>query len=146
MSATAAEPWVGRAIKRKEDPRLIMGRARYIDDINVTGQLWASFVRSPEAHARIVSVDTEAAKSYPGVRAVFTGHDVDLESPLPMAWVPPGVEVNNPPHWSLAKDDANPVVDPAAVVLGEDRYAVVDAAEQVVGEYDPLPGVTDLEA
>ena len=51
MSAVAAAPWVGQPIKRKEDPRLIMGRARYIDDINVTGQLWASFVRSPEAHA-----------------------------------------------------------------------------------------------
>jgi len=141
-----AAKWVGQAIKRKEDPRLIMGRARYVDDINVTGQLWASFVRSPEAHARIVSVDTEAAKSYPGVRAVFTGHDVDLESPLPMAWVPPGVEVNNPPHWSLAKDEVNHVGDPVAVVIGEDRYAVVDAAEQVVVEYDPLPVVTDVEA
>ena len=67
MTATAADPWVGRAIKRKEDPRLIMGRARYIDDINVTGQLWAAFVRSPEAHAKIVSIDTSAAKAYPGV-------------------------------------------------------------------------------
>src|SRR3954453_5740235 len=141
-----AAKWVGQAIKRKEDPRLIMGRARYVDDINVTGQLWASFVRSPEAHARIVSVDTEAAKSYPGVRAVFTGHDVDLESPLPMAWVPPGVEVNNPPHWSLAKDEVNHVGDPVAVVIGGDRYAVVDAAEQVIVEYDPLPVITDVEA
>src|SRR6187455_1551958 len=103
MSATdaPAAPWVGQAIKRKEDPRLIMGRARYIDDINVTGQLWAAFVRSPEAHAKIVSIDTSAAKEYPGVHAVYTGTEVDLEAPLPMAWVPPGIEVNNPPHWAL---------------------------------------------
>ena len=78
MTATAADPWVGRRIKRKEDPRLIMGRARYIDDINVTGQLWAAFVRSPEAHAKIVSIDTTDAAAYPGVVAVFTGKDVEL--------------------------------------------------------------------
>jgi aerobic carbon-monoxide dehydrogenase large subunit len=138
--------WVGQALKRKEDPRLIMGRARYIDDINVTGQLWASFVRSPEAHAKIVSIDTSGAKSFPGVHAVFTGHDIDLAAPLPMAWVPPGIDVANPPHWSLAKDEVNHVGDPVALVIGEDRYAVVDAAEQVIVEYDPLPVVTDVEA
>ncbi len=138
--------WVGQALKRKEDPRLIMGRARYIDDINVTGQLWASFVRSPEAHAKIVSIDTSGAKSFPGVHAVFTGRDIDLAAPLPMAWVPPGIDVANPPHWSLAKDEVNHVGDPVALVIGEDRYAVVDAAEQVIVEYDPLPVVTDVEA
>ena len=67
MSAVARRrPGSGRPIKRKEDPRLIMGRARYIDDINVTGQLWAAFVRSPEAHAKIVSIDTSAAQGLPG--------------------------------------------------------------------------------
>ncbi|WP_028058514.1 xanthine dehydrogenase family protein molybdopterin-binding subunit [Candidatus Solirubrobacter pratensis] len=144
-SPAASAKWVGQALKRKEDPRLIMGRARYVDDINVTGQLWAAFVRSPEAHARIVSIDTSAAKEYPGVHAVFTGKEVDLESPLPMAWVPPGVEVNNPPHWALAKDEVNHVGDPVAIVIGDDRYGVVDAAEQVVVEYEPLPAVTDME-
>jgi carbon-monoxide dehydrogenase large subunit len=138
-------PWVGQAIKRKEDPRLIMGRARYIDDINVTGQLWASFVRSPEAHAKILSIDTSAAKAFPGVHAVFTGHDLDLEAPLPMAWVPPGVPVNNPPHWAIAKDEVHHVGDPVALVIGSDRYSVVDAAAQVIVEYDPLPVVTNIE-
>jgi len=146
MSATVAERWVGKPIKRKEDPRLIMGRARYIDDISVTGQLWAAFVRSPEAHARIVSIDTSAAREYPGVQAVFTGKDLDLEAPLPMAWVPPGVEVKNPPHWAIAKDEVHHVGDPVALVIGSDRYSVVDAAAQVVVEYDPLPVVTDVEA
>ena len=145
MTATAADPWVGRAIKRKEDPRLIMGRARYIDDINVTGQLWAAFVRSPEAHAKITSIDTSAAKAYQGVHAVFTGHDLDLEAPLPMAWVPPGIEVINPPHWAIAKDEVHCVGDPVALVIGSDRYAVVDAAERVSVEYDPLPVVVDIE-
>src|SRR3954453_8102052 len=136
---------VGQAIKRKEAPRLIMGRARYVDDINITGQLWASFVRSPEAHAKILSIDTEAAKAAPGIVAVFTGHDLDLEAPLPMAWVPPGIDVNNPPHWSIAKDEVHHVGDPVALVIGSDRYSVVDAAEQVVVEYAPLPVVVDIE-
>src|SRR3954463_3798699 len=147
MSATEAPPppGVGQPIKRKEDPRLIMGRARYVDDINVTGQLWASFVRSPEAHAKIVSIDTAGAKAYPGVQAVFTGHDLDLNDPLPMAWVPPGVEVKNPPHWAIAKDEVHHVGDPVALVVGTDRYAVVDAAERVLVEYEPLPVVVDIE-
>src|SRR6478752_3827684 len=147
MSATdaPAAPWVGQPIKRKEDPRLIMGRARYIDDINVTGQLWASFVRSPEAHAKITSIDTSAAADHPGVIAVYTGHDLDLEAPLPMAWVPPGIDVNNPPHWSIAKDEVHHVGDPVALVIGSDRYAVVDAAQLVSVEYEPLPVVVDLE-
>ena len=146
MSApTAAEPWVGRPLKRKEDPRLIMGRARYIDDINVTGQLWAAFVRSPEAHAKVTSIDVSEAKAYPGVHAVFVGNDLDLEAPLPMAWVPPGVEVKNPPHWALAKDEVHHVGDPVALVIGSDRYAVVDAAQLVSVEYEPLPVVVDLE-
>jgi carbon-monoxide dehydrogenase large subunit len=137
---------VGRAMRRKEDPRLITGRGRYTDDITVTGQLWAAVVRSPEARARIVSVDAAAARERPGVHAVFTGEDLDLEQGLPMAWVPPGVEVNAPAHWPLAKGDVNYVGQAVAVVIGEDRYGVVDAAEDVLVEYEPLPVVTDPEA
>ncbi len=148
MSATTTNgaPHVGQAMRRKEDPRLITGRARYIDDISLPGTLWMALVRSPEAHARIVSIDVSAARERPGVHGVFTGEDLsDLGGPLPMAWVPPGVEVNNPEHWPLARDAVKHVGDPVAVVLGEDRYAVVDAAEDVVVEYDPLPVVTDPE-
>jgi carbon-monoxide dehydrogenase large subunit len=136
---------VGRALRRKEDPRLITGRASYVDDINLVGQLWAAWVRSPEAHAKIVSIDTSAAKARDGVRAVYTYEDLDMEAGLPMAWVPPGIEVNTPDHWVLAKDEVNHVGDPVALVIGDDRYAVVDAAEDVVVEYDPLPVVTDPE-
>ena len=144
--STLAEPHVGRALRRKEDPRLITGRGRYVDDISLPGTLWAALVRSPEAHATIVSVDTSAAKARPGIRGAFTGEDMtDLTGPLPMAWVPPGITVNNPEHWPLAKGVVRFVGDPVAVVIGEDRYAVVDAAEDVVVEYDPLPVVTDPE-
>ena len=128
----APEPHVGRALRRKEDPRLITGRARYVDDIPLPDTAWAAFVRSPEAHARIVSIDASAAKAREGVVAVFTGPDMaDLGGPLPMAWVPPGVEVKNPEHWPIARDAVKHVGDPVAVVLGEDRYAVIDAVEDV---------------
>ena len=145
-SAPSPSNHVGQAIRRKEDPRLITGRGRYVDDITLPGVLWAALIRSPEAHARIVSIDASAARERPGIYAVFTGEDLsDLGGPLPMAWVPPGVEVKNPEHWPLAKGTVNHVGDPVAVVLGEDRYAVVDATEDVVVEYDPLPVVTDPE-
>jgi carbon-monoxide dehydrogenase large subunit len=151
MSATA-EPTVagnghvGRSLRRKEDPRLIRGQASYVDDINLTGQLWAAWVRSPEAHAKIVSIDTSAAKARDGVVAVYTNEDLDMEAGLPMAWVPPGVEVNTPDHWVLAKGEVKHVGDPVALVIGKDRYSVVDAAEDVIVDYDPLPVVTDPEA
>ena len=74
MSVTdAPAPHVGRELRRKEDPPLITGRARYVDDISLQGQLWAAFVRSSEAHATILSIDTSEAAARPGVHAVFTG-------------------------------------------------------------------------
>jgi carbon-monoxide dehydrogenase large subunit len=151
MSATVETPqggngWVGRALRRKEDPPLITGRGNYTDDHVLPGQLYAAIIRSPEAHAKIVSIDADAARRRPGVHAVVTGEDLQLESPLPCAWVPPGVEVNVPDHWPLARGAVKHVGDPVAVVVGEDRYAVVDAAEDVIVEYDPLPVVTDPEA
>ncbi len=151
MSVTDSPPidgtHVGRALRRKEDPRLITGSARYIDDISLPGTLWAAIVRSPEAHARIVSIDSSAATARRGVHAVFTGEDMaDLGGPLPLAWVPPGVEVNNPDHWPLARGAVKHVGDAVAVVLGDDRYSVIDAAEDVVVEYDPLPVIVDPEA
>jgi carbon-monoxide dehydrogenase large subunit len=147
MSTTEAPAGpVGQALRRKEDPRLITGRARYVDDISLPGTLWAAFVRSPEAHAKIASIDTDAALEKPGVHAVFTGSDLsDLTGPLPLAWVPPGIEVHNPDHWPLARDTVKHVGDPVAMVLAEDRYAVIDAAEAVTVEYEPLPVVTDPE-
>src|SRR5215213_2630755 len=146
QQATAGNGHVGRAMRRKEDPRLITGRASYVDDISLTGQLWAAWVRSPEAHARIVSIDTSAAKARADVVAVYTYEDLDMEAGLPMAWVPPGVEVRTPDHWVLAKGEVKHVGDPVALVIGNDRYTVVDAAEDVLVEYEPLPVVTDPEA
>jgi carbon-monoxide dehydrogenase large subunit len=147
MSATASGPHVGKVMRRKEDPRLITGRARYVDDISLPGMLWMAFVRSSEAHAKIVSVDKADAEQREGIVAVFTGEDMsDLGGPLPMAWAPPGVEVANPEHWPLAKGEVNHVGDPVACVIGEDRYAVQDAVEDVFVEYEALPAIVDPEA
>ena len=137
---------VGRSLKRKEDPRLITGRGTYTDDIVLPGMLYAAIVRSPEAHARITSIDTSAAEELPGVEAVFTGEDLsDLEAPCPMVFAPPGVEMRVPDHWPLARDKIGYVGQAVAVVVGRDKYGVVDAAEHVIVDYDPLPVVTDPE-
>src|SRR5919109_5462328 len=138
--------FVGRALKRKEDPRLITGRATYVDDMVLPGMLYAAIVRSPEAHAKIVSIDTSGAREQPGVHAVFTGEDMaDMAAPCPMVFVPPGVEMRVPDHWPLARGKVGYVGQAVAVVIGTDKYGVVDAAEQVLVEYDALPVLVDLE-
>ncbi|HUE26939.1 MAG TPA: molybdopterin cofactor-binding domain-containing protein [Solirubrobacteraceae bacterium] len=149
MSATATNgaKHVGQALRRKEDPRMITGRGRYIDDISVPGTLWMALVRSPEAHARITSIDTSGAAARDDVVAVFTADDLagDFAGPMPMVWAPPGVEINTPENWPLKRGEVKCVGDPVAVVVGTDRYSVSDAAEQVLVEYESLPVVVDPE-
>src|SRR3954462_5884278 len=138
--------YVGQSLRRKEDPPLITGKGRYTDDIQLAGQVWAAIVRSPEAHATITSIDTSAAEARDGVLLGPPGDDLtDLQAPLPMAWVPPGVEVKTPEHWPLARGKVCHVGDAVAVVGADDKYAAVDAAEDVIVEYDPLPAVVDVE-
>ena len=137
---------VGRSLRRKEDPRLITGRATYVDDIVLPGTLHVAIVRSPEAHANIVSIDTSAAAEREGVVAVLSGEDMlDMAAPCPMFWAPPGVEMRVPEHWPLARGKVGYVGHPVAVVVGRDKYSVVDAAEDVIVEYEPLPVVVDPE-
>jgi carbon-monoxide dehydrogenase large subunit len=144
--STNGNGYVGQRLRRKEDPPLITGKGVYTDDITLPGTLYAAFVRSPEAHARIVSIDASAAQARDGIHAVLTADDLGLAAGMPMAWVPPGVEINTPEHWPLARGEVKHVGQAVAVVLGEDKYAVVDATEDVAVEYDPLPVVVDPEA
>jgi carbon-monoxide dehydrogenase large subunit len=139
---------IGQSMKRKEDPRMITGRGYYTEDINLPGMLHAVVVRSPEAHAAITSIDTSAAKQRDGVVAVLTGEDMagDFVSPLAMVWAPPGVEMNTPEHWPLKRGEVKHVGDPVAVVVATSRHVAVDAAEDVIVEYDPKPAVVDPEA
>ena len=143
--ATPSQKWVGQAMRRKEDARMITGRGNYVDDLVLSGMLYMAVVRSTEAHAKITSIDTAAAKEAAGVHGVFTAEDLKLEAPIPMVWIPPGVEIKTPETWPLAKGVVKYVGQPVAVVVGSDKYGVVDAAEQVVVEYDPLPVVVDPE-
>src|ERR1700742_4512165 len=76
MTAIAAERYTGASIKRSEDPRILTGRGRYVDDVKLPGMLHAAFVRSPLPHARIVSIDASAARALDGVAAVYTGEDI----------------------------------------------------------------------
>jgi aerobic carbon-monoxide dehydrogenase large subunit len=144
---SGGDGWVGQGMKRKEDVRMITGRGQYVDDIVHAGTLHVSIVRSPEAHANIVSIDKSAAEERPGVVAVLTGEDLaaDFAAPIPMVWAPPGVEVNVPEHWPVKRGEVKHVGDPVAVVVATDRYAAVDAAEDVIVEYDHKPVVVDPE-
>ena len=144
--ATTEQPQksVGTRQIRKEDPELITGGGRYVDDISVPGMLWVHVVRSPFAHARINGIDTSKAEAAPGVVAAYTGKTLEL-GPLVMAW-PINDECKAPPHQPLTMDKARYVGDPVAVVVAETRAQAKDAAELVDVDWEPLPAVTDIKA
>jgi aerobic carbon-monoxide dehydrogenase large subunit len=137
---------VGSRKLRREDPALLTGEARFVDDLVVPGAFHAKLVRSPSAHARIRSIDTTEAQSMPGVVAVFTGADLrdDWANPLPCAW-PVTDDMKSPEHWPLAINEACFVGEGVAVVVAETREQARDAMEAVVVEYDDQPVVLDLE-
>jgi carbon-monoxide dehydrogenase large subunit len=144
--ATTEKPTasIGQPLPRKEDPELITGRSRYVDDITVPGMLWAYVVRSPFAHARINGVDVSKALAMEGCVAAFSGADMAPEWPAPLvcAW-PVTDDIKMSEHWPLAKDKARHVGDGVAVVVAETRALAKDAAELVEVDWEPLPAVTD---
>lgn len=129
---------LGNAVRRVEDPRILRGEARYLDDVEVVGALQAVFVRSTVAHARITGIDTSEAKAMPGVVDVFTEADLGMEPTGAMAMVPAAFA-----RPLLARDTVRHVGEPVAVILAETRAQAVDAAEMVFIDYDFLPAVTD---
>jgi carbon-monoxide dehydrogenase large subunit len=134
--------FLGQRIKRREDPRFITGRGNYVDDMPIEGALHVTFVRSPWAHAKVLSVDASEAAALDGVHA-FTAAEVGLP-PNP---APPFVGIDERMHRPfLASEKVRFVGDIVAAVLAENRDASVDASELVAVEYDPLAPVTDLEA
>jgi aerobic carbon-monoxide dehydrogenase large subunit len=135
---------IGQRRPRKEDPELITGRSRYVDDISIPGMLWMHVVRSPFAHARINGIDASAAEAAEGVVGVWTGETLELGA-LVMAW-PINDECKAPPHLPLTKDKARYVGDPVAVVVATSRVLAKDAAEMVTVDWEPLPAVTDIKA
>jgi aerobic carbon-monoxide dehydrogenase large subunit len=113
--------FVGRPMKRREDPRFITGTGAFVDDLHIPGTVHAAIVRSTEAHAAITSIDTSEAAAQPGVLGAFTADDLSFESGIPMVWAPPGVDVNTPDHLPLKSGEVKCVGDPVAVVVGSDR-------------------------
>ena len=144
MGATdlANLPHIGEAVRRKEDVRFLTGAGNYTDDINVTGQTYAVFVRSPHAHAKIDRVDVAAAEAMPGVVKVFTGADLEGQmGGLPCGWLitdTDGQPMKEPPHPVLAQGKARYVGDHVAMVVAETLQQAKDAAEAVQVDYTPL--------
>ena len=150
QEAPPAEPTttreVGRARKRKEDQRLITGRTKWTDNLQLPGMLHLAMVRSPHAHARITRVDTSGARSAPGVLAVLTGADVkDQQGSLPCAW-PITADQKAPAHPAMAVDRVAFAGEIVAMVIARSAAAARDAAERVDVDYDELPAVLDLKA
>jgi carbon-monoxide dehydrogenase large subunit len=140
-TATVLPKLVGQRVKRREDPRLIQGRATYVDDVKIPGLQHVAFKRSDVAHGRIRSIDTSAAERMDGVEAVFTGRQLaELLRPMPI-----GTPFPSPDHHAVAVDVVRFAGEPVAVVVASDRYAARDAADAIVVEVDPLPAVVDPE-
>jgi len=135
----------GSGIKRREDPRLITGQAKYTDDLTLPGMAYMYVVRSPYAHARIRGINTEKAAGMPGVFGVFTGKDIAEAGfgNIPCAWIVPDSECKAPPHPALATEKVRYVGDGVAVVVAVDPYQARDAADAVEVDYEPLPAVVD---
>ena len=137
---------LGAPIKRREDPRLITGQATYVDDIKLHGMLHMSVLRSPYGHARINSINTEAARNLPGVRAVYTAEDLkgavgNIAIAVPLGKIAEGMGNRG----ALAEGKVRFYGDPVAVVIAEDRYTARDARDLIEVDYEPLPAAIDLE-
>jgi carbon-monoxide dehydrogenase large subunit len=135
--------WVGRRMPRREDAELLTGRGRFIGDLHRPGMLHAAFLRSPYPHARIVSIDTQAALAIPGVHAVLTGSDLPDDL---------GAQPNThlfgereTPYYALARERARYAGEPVAVVVADSPYLAEDGRDELVVEWDPQPSVGDAE-
>jgi carbon-monoxide dehydrogenase large subunit len=142
----AISQMIGARIQRREDPRLITGGGRYIEDLKRAGALTMAIVRSPHPHARITRITTAAAQSLPGVVAVLTAADFKglLSGTHPVAPAFVAEKLTVPERFPIAEDEVAFQGEPVVVVLAENRKLAVDGAEAVEVEYEPLPAVTDL--
>ena len=140
--------YFGARTQRLEDPALLTGRGRFVDDIHLPGMLHAAFLRSPHAHARIHGIETAVALALPGVHAVHTWRDLPegmrrRRIPLPV----PNPAIRHPrTQYPLAIDEVTYVGEIVAVVLAESRHLAEDAAELIAVDYEPLPVSADCRA
>ncbi len=146
--------YFGASVPRKEDPRLLRGEGRFVDDIKLPGMLHAAFVRSLHAHARIRAIRTDAARRLPGVAHVFTFTELDRwMKPMPLfGAIPPGlaarvvVRMRQVPQLAMCRDMVRYVGEIVAMVLAPSRALAEDACELVEVDYEPLTPVTDMLA
>src|SRR5712691_346073 len=140
---------IGDAPKRREDLRFLTGNGRYLDDLAFAGVTHAVVVRSPHAHARIMRIDTAAARASPGILAVLTAEDTSADGlkplwPSPEANIHTGERFGFVPQPLLAADIVRYVGEPVALIVGETHHQALDAAERVAVDYSPLPVVTTV--
>ena len=142
---------IGQRVRREEDFRLLTGRGRYVDDVPAIGAVRGYILRSPHAHARIVSIDAERAKTTPGVLAVLTGADLQRRGLGTLRPLVPRRKKNAGPAFVcpqplLAQDHVRYVGDPVAFIVAETLNQAKDAAELIAVEYEPLPAAITAEA
>jgi aerobic carbon-monoxide dehydrogenase large subunit len=140
---------LAQSVRRVEDPRLLKGGGRYTDDIVLPGMLHGIVVRSPHAAAKLGTIDTTAAASVAGVKAIYTASDLKADGIGPLPCAAPvqnrdGSDMANPPHFALAQGAVRHVGDPVAFILADTAAAARDAAELVVVDYDIQPSITDM--
>jgi carbon-monoxide dehydrogenase large subunit len=141
-----SESEFGQPRARKEDAHLLTGRTTWTDNLVLPGMLHLAILRSPMAHAKILSVDVSGALSRPGVIAAFSGEDfADTQGTIPCAW-PVTDDTVNPGHPSIAVNQVNHVGEAVAIVVARDKYSAQDALESIEIDYEPLPPVLDMEA
>ncbi|MFY9512305.1 MAG: xanthine dehydrogenase family protein molybdopterin-binding subunit [Rubrivivax sp.] len=138
----------GQSVRRVEDPALVQGRGQFTDDVNPAGQLFLRFVRSTAAHARLLQIDSTAAKAMPGVVAIFSGAELAAAGvkPIPVAPAfkrPDGQTMATPPKRALALDVVRFVGEPVLAIVAESREAARAAADAVLIDYEDLPVVVD---
>ena len=142
--------YFGQPIKRNEDPRLLTGRALFVDDVHLPGMLHVAFLRSDLAHARINSIDVGAARERPGVVAVYTADDLgDYWKPGPLLVPPPPIDkivFHQRTQVPLAKGKIRHAGEALVMVVAESRYIAEDALDDIFVGYDVLDAVVDLEA
>src|SRR3989442_14073734 len=141
MTVEAAK-LVGRSIRRVEDRRFLTGGDRYLDSVNLPGMVYAGFVRSPYAHAKIIHIDVSRIADNPDVLAILTSEEVRSHSdPIPLLWKVPNALTHE--HYALAQEKVKHVGDPVLAVAVRERKYLEDIIEQVEIEYEPIEPVLD---
>ncbi|MDA0261131.1 MAG: xanthine dehydrogenase family protein molybdopterin-binding subunit, partial [Proteobacteria bacterium] len=135
---------VGQSVARVEDQRFLTGNGRYADDVNLAGQTYAYFIRSPHAHAVIKGIDAQRARQAPGVLAVYTIDDVDADDLDQIRTLVPvknrdGSEMARPDYPLLARGRVKHVGNMIAMVVAETETIARDVADDVLIDYEPLP-------